>query len=97
MLAAMLGAVTVWLSARIEREEKNVRHTLAVQNHVARILSLAQHVETNQRGYLLTGAAFTSTPTNMRKENLSKSWTKHQSSSLMTRNSARPSPVCDRS
>src|ERR1700743_3527329 len=51
----MLGAATVWLSTRIEKEEQNVRHTLAVQNHVARILSLAQHVETNQRGYLLTG------------------------------------------
>jgi PAS domain S-box-containing protein len=55
MLAAMLGAATVWLSARIQNEEQSVHHTLAVQNQVARILSLAQHVETNQRGYLLTG------------------------------------------
>jgi PAS domain S-box-containing protein len=55
MLAAMLGAATVWLSVRIQQDEQMVRHTLAVQNQVTRILSLVQHVETNQRGYLLTG------------------------------------------
>jgi CHASE3 domain sensor protein len=55
LLAAMLGAATVWLSLRIQQDEQKVRHTLVVQNHVARILGLIQHVETNQRGYLLTG------------------------------------------
>jgi CHASE3 domain sensor protein len=55
MLAAMLGAATVWLSVRIQQDEQMVRHTLAVQNQVTRILSLVQHVETSQRGYLLTG------------------------------------------
>jgi PAS domain S-box-containing protein len=55
LLAAMLGAATAWLSARIQTEERSVRHTLMVQQQVARILSLVQHVETNQRGYLLTG------------------------------------------
>jgi PAS domain S-box-containing protein len=55
LLAAMLGAATVWLSARIQQDEQRVRHILVVQNQVARILSLVQHVETNQRGYLLTG------------------------------------------
>jgi hypothetical protein len=51
----MLGAATVWLSARIQQDEQRVRHILVVQNQFARILSLVQHVETNQRGYLLTG------------------------------------------
>jgi two-component sensor histidine kinase/CHASE3 domain sensor protein len=54
LLAAMLGAAIVWLSARIQTDEQKVRNTLAVQNQVARILSLVQHVETDQRGYLLT-------------------------------------------
>jgi CHASE3 domain sensor protein len=51
----MLGAATMWLSVRIQQDEQRVRHILVVQNQVARILSLVQHVETNQRGYLLTG------------------------------------------
>jgi CHASE3 domain sensor protein len=45
----------VWLSVRIQQDEQMVRHTLAVQHQVTQILSLVQHVETNQRGYLLTG------------------------------------------
>ncbi len=54
ILAAILGAATVWLSARMQTEEQSVRHTLAVQNQIAQILNLVQHVETSQRGYLLT-------------------------------------------
>jgi signal transduction histidine kinase/CheY-like chemotaxis protein len=55
MLAAVLGATTLWLSARMEADEQWVRHTFAVQNQIARVLMLAQRVETNQRGFLLTG------------------------------------------
>jgi signal transduction histidine kinase/CheY-like chemotaxis protein len=54
MLAAVLGATTLWLAARMEADEQWVRHTLAVQNQIAQVLIFVQRVETNQRGFLLT-------------------------------------------
>jgi signal transduction histidine kinase len=55
LLAAVLGATTLWLAARMETDEQWVRHTLAVQNQLAQVLILVQRVETKQRGFLLTG------------------------------------------
>jgi signal transduction histidine kinase len=54
-LAAVLGATTLWLGARMETDEQWVQHTLAVQNQIAQVLILVQRIETNQRGFLLTG------------------------------------------
>jgi PAS domain S-box-containing protein len=53
--AAILGAAIVWLVQRLHAEEEWVRHSRAVQHHIADILILAQRMETSQRGYLLTG------------------------------------------
>jgi hypothetical protein len=47
IVAVMPGAATVAQCA----------HLRAVQNQIARVLNLVQHVETSQRGYLLTGRA----------------------------------------
>jgi signal transduction histidine kinase len=55
LLAAVLGATTLWLAARMEADEQSVRHTLAVQNQVAQVRMLVQRLEANQRGFLLTG------------------------------------------
>jgi signal transduction histidine kinase len=57
VLAAVLGATTLWLSARMEADEQGVRHTFAARDQIAQVLVLVQRVETNQRGFLLTGRA----------------------------------------
>jgi PAS domain S-box-containing protein len=55
ILAAILGAATVWLVQRVHTEEEWVRRSRAVVNQIAQVLALAQRMETSQRGYLLTG------------------------------------------
>jgi PAS domain S-box-containing protein len=55
LLAATLGAATVWLVEHAQTAEQRVLHTLAVQNQTAQVLILVQRVESSQRGYLFTG------------------------------------------
>jgi signal transduction histidine kinase len=55
LLAAMLGATTLWLAARMKADEQWVRHTLAVKNQIAQVLILIERVETKERGFLLAG------------------------------------------
>jgi signal transduction histidine kinase/CheY-like chemotaxis protein len=54
-LAALLVVAVFWLSARSETDNFWVNHTLMVRNAISHVLNLAQHAETSQRGYLLTG------------------------------------------
>ena len=54
LLVAAMVALAV-LFDRQTRDAAAVQHTLAVQGHLARVLSLLQDAETGQRGYLLTG------------------------------------------
>jgi len=51
----VVGA-TIWLSLASQSQDEWVRHTLAVRNQLAQILSLVQSAETGQRGYLLTNS-----------------------------------------
>jgi len=55
-IAALVVGVTIWLSAATQSQNDWVRHTLAVRNQIAKILSLVQSAETGQRGYLLTNS-----------------------------------------
>jgi CHASE3 domain sensor protein len=54
LLLAVVLAVA-WLQRFQETSAEWVRHTLEVENSLARIFSLIQDTETGQRGYLLTG------------------------------------------
>ncbi len=45
---------TVWLASRANTEDAWVRHTLAVRNQIADVLTFVQRAETSQRGFLLT-------------------------------------------
>jgi signal transduction histidine kinase/ActR/RegA family two-component response regulator len=54
LLIAAMAALT-FLFDRQAREAAAVQHTLTVQGHLTRVLSLLQDAETGQRGYLLTG------------------------------------------
>jgi signal transduction histidine kinase len=53
-LTALLVMGTVWLASRANTEDDWVRHTLAVRNQIAEVLTFVQRAETSQRGYLLT-------------------------------------------
>ena len=53
LIAAM--AASAILFDRQTRDVTAVQHTLQVQGHLTRLLSLLQDAETGQRGYLLTG------------------------------------------
>ncbi len=53
LVAAM--AALAFLFDRQTRDAAAVQHTLTVQGHLTRVLSLLQDAETGQRGYLLTG------------------------------------------
>ena len=55
LLAAILSAAIVWLVEREHTETNLVRHSRAVSHQIAEVLSSVQRMETNQRGYLLTG------------------------------------------
>jgi signal transduction histidine kinase len=55
-IAALVVGATIWLSAVTQSQNDWVRHTLAVRNQIAHILSLVQSAETGQRGYLLTNS-----------------------------------------
>jgi signal transduction histidine kinase len=55
LMAAILAAGTLWLSLRLQDEDRWVRHTLSVRTQIAEVMLLVQRVETSQRGYLLTG------------------------------------------
>jgi hypothetical protein len=55
LLAAALGAATVWLVEHAQTAEQWVLHSLAVQNQTVQVLILVQRMESSQRGYLLTG------------------------------------------
>jgi signal transduction histidine kinase/ActR/RegA family two-component response regulator len=54
LLVATMAALVV-LFDRQTRDAAAVQHTLVVQTHLSRVLSLLQDAETGQRGYLLTG------------------------------------------
>src|SRR6478672_651692 len=54
-MAGILAAGTLWLSLRLQEEDRWVRHTLSVRTQIAEVMLLVQRVETSQRGYLLTG------------------------------------------
>src|SRR5450432_1178872 len=56
VIAALVVGATIWLSAATQSENDWVRHTLAVRNQIAQVLSLVQSAETGQRGYLLTNS-----------------------------------------
>ena len=53
LVAAM--AALAFLFNRQNRDAAAIQHTLTVQGHLTRVLSLLQDAETGQRGYLLTG------------------------------------------
>ena len=55
-IAALVVGATIWLSLASQSQDEWVRHTLAVRNQLAQILSLVQSAETGQRGYLLTNS-----------------------------------------
>jgi hypothetical protein len=55
-IAALAVGATIWLSAATQSQNDWVRHTLAVRDQIAQILSLVQSAETGQRGYLLTNS-----------------------------------------
>jgi CHASE3 domain sensor protein len=55
LLSAILSAATVWLVEREHAREGWVGRSRTVQNQIAEVLTLAQRLETSQRGYLLTG------------------------------------------
>jgi CHASE3 domain sensor protein len=57
LLAAILSAATVWFVEREHTREGWVRRSRTVQNQIAEVLTLAQRLETSQRGYLLTGSS----------------------------------------
>jgi adenylate cyclase len=54
LLVAAMAASAI-LFDRQTRDAASVQHTLLVQGHLSRVLSLLQDAETGQRGYLLTG------------------------------------------
>jgi len=55
-LVAALVVATFWLSARNQSDDEAVRHTLAVRDQLAQVMTLVQRAESGQRGYLLTGS-----------------------------------------
>jgi PAS domain S-box-containing protein len=55
ILAAILSAAIVWLVQHLHTQEEWVRRSRAVVNQTAQVLILVQHMETTQRGYILTG------------------------------------------
>jgi hypothetical protein len=55
-IAALAVGATIWLSVATQLQNDWVRHTLAVRNQIAQILSLVQSAQTGQRGYLLTNS-----------------------------------------
>jgi PAS domain S-box-containing protein len=55
LLAAILSAAIVWLVEREHTETNLVRHSRAVNNQISEVSLFVQRMETNQRGYLLTG------------------------------------------
>ena len=55
-IAALAVGATIWLSVATQLQNDWVRHTLAVGNQIAQILSLVQSAQTGQRGYLLTNS-----------------------------------------
>ena len=55
-IAALVVGATIWLSLASQSQDEWGRHTLAVRNQLAQILSLVQSAETGQRGYLLTNS-----------------------------------------
>jgi signal transduction histidine kinase len=54
LLVAAMAALAA-LFDRQTREAAAIEHTLLVEGHLSRVLSLLQDAETGQRGYLLTG------------------------------------------
>ena len=52
LLAGAVMVTTFWAGARSQDEDQWVRHTLAVRNQIARVLTLVQRAESSQRGYL---------------------------------------------
>jgi PAS domain S-box-containing protein len=55
LLAAILSAAIVWLVESEHREREFVRHSRAVNEQIANVLLVIQRMESDQRGYLLTG------------------------------------------
>jgi CHASE3 domain sensor protein len=55
-IAALVVGAVFLLSATTQSQNDWVRHTLAVRNQIAQILSLVQSAQTGQRGYLLTNS-----------------------------------------
>jgi CHASE3 domain sensor protein len=55
LLAAILSAAIVWLVEREHTETDLVRHSRTVNHQISKVLLFVQGMESNQRGYLLTG------------------------------------------
>jgi signal transduction histidine kinase/ActR/RegA family two-component response regulator len=55
LLAGAVVLSTFWVGMRQQAQDDSVRHTLAVRNQVAQVVTLLQRTESAQRGYLLTG------------------------------------------
>jgi PAS domain S-box-containing protein len=55
LLAAILSAAIVWLVGREYTETDLVRHSRAVNHQIAEVLLFIQRMESDQRGYLVTG------------------------------------------
>ena len=54
-LAALLSAALIWLVERERAEDEWVLHSRAVHDRIAQVFLAVQRMESNQRGYLLTG------------------------------------------
>jgi PAS domain S-box-containing protein len=55
LLAAILSAAIVWLVQRQQTGQDWVRHSRALHEQIAHVSCVIQRMESNQRGYLLTG------------------------------------------
>ena len=56
LLAAVLSAAIVWLVERERQEQDLVRHSRAASHQIAEVLLFLGRMESNQRGFLLTGS-----------------------------------------
>jgi PAS domain S-box-containing protein len=55
LLAAILTAAIVWMVEREHRAQDLVAHSRALHEQISHVLLVVQRMESNQRGYLLTG------------------------------------------
>jgi len=56
LLAAILSAAIVWLVEREHKEQDLVRHSRAASHQISEVLLFLGRMESNQRGFLLTGS-----------------------------------------